>query len=408
MKRELTELSARLQAVVEEQICNRDFFANKLEEAAEIYNIPKGIAADILNGNKTVADYGNSFFGFLCTKLLAPELIDEFFTASEIAIWNDAKYVVDELKEIKIPMIKVCEDQWIGATTLDFLLSIDENHLMRYNESTQRILRKKMGSNGIVKYQPYINTAAVNQICDLMKSGTYISNTITFNVIPSDEYEVRYKDGELIIKGFPKDKPIFDILDGYHRFRAMKRLRMADPAFDYPMELRIVEFSEEKAKQFIFQEDQKTKMRVVDSKTYNQDDLANRVVDELNDAGSFRGMLTRNSTAIDMSVFGDAIRQTYFTSKDPKSRKWMREVIDDINNKAKWLEKVEPDKFDQRWSTNDIVEFVSVARYSKTEDEFNRLKRLVAYNDQLKGSAKRSEVAKYVKRAREVISKGDK
>ena len=379
MLRDLTEVSTQLREIVLSHVTDKKWFSKKVKEAAEKYCIPLGMAADIMNGNKRVTDYGDAFLCFLCTEVIAPEIIDECFTGSEIAMWKGACYNVETLTEIRIPMLQVASDQWIGATTFHYLLKIENAHMMRYNEATQRVLRKKMNATGEVRFEPYINQRAISEIKKLLENGTYISNTITLNLI--QDYDLDYINGEIVIQNLKKDTPVFDILDGYHRYRAMKKISMGNPDFDYPMELRIVTFSEEKAKQFIFQEDQKTKMRRVDSKTYDQDDPANKVVAELNDGGIFRGLLTKNGLRIDTAVFTEAVRCVYFKRTDPKTRKYQREVVEDINTKAKWMERVSPEIFDEYWDKNDVVRFLTAARVADSESSFRTIYRLLTYHD---------------------------
>ena len=100
-----------------------------------------------------------------------------------------------------------------------------------------------------------------------------------------------------------KHPTIMDILDGYHRYISMSEIVREDPTFDYPMMIQIVSFSEEKARQFIFQEDQKTQMKKVDSAAMNQYNPANTAVAKLNtDPNSnLRGEIVKTTGKIDPS-----------------------------------------------------------------------------------------------------------
>ena len=351
-----------------------DWFNRNLERAYKKYNVPRELAAEILNGSKTI---DSPFLGFVFANLLNEQLVTEFFTDAEIAVWKGSKYQTDEMTEIKIPMLQVASNQWIGAISLIQLIEIDEHHLMRYNENTQRVLRKKTYASGDVVYEPYINQSAVNQIYRLLENETYIPNTITFNMIDPDMLE--YRNGTVIISDFKKDTPVFDILDGYHRFRAMKKMHMTNPKFDYPMELRIVAFSEERAKQFIWQEDQKTRMRRIDSKAFNQDAAENRIVSELNDSGPFRGLLTTTGKQIDTPLFAAAVRQIYFKRGARPDRAEQIEVRRKIIDGARNLEETDPVKFERDWSISDIVSFIIATKYYKSEDCATKIVELKSY-----------------------------
>ena len=359
MKKELTELADELYAKVV-RIAGTpeqpDWFNRSIERAYKKYGVPRNISADILNGTKKV---DSQFLGFVFANVLDEHLVNEFFTDSEIAVWKSSKYQVDVLTEIKLPMLQVAPDQWIGATDLRTLIQIDDHHLMRYNENTQRVLRKKTYANGDEVYEPYINQQAVSQIYKLLENETYIPNTITFNVIDPDLIE--YRNGTFIMEGYQKDTPIFDILDGYHRFRAMKRMHLTNPDFNYPMELRIVSFSEERAKQFIWQEDQKTKMRRIDSKVFNQAAPENRIIRELNDSGPFRGLLTTTGKTIDTAVFAAAMKQVCFKRGEQPSREKLVQIRKRFNDVGVLLEDKTPEMFDRPWTTAEIVGFIIAA-----------------------------------------------
>lgn len=63
-----------------------------------------------------------------------------------------------------------------------------------------------------------------------------------------------------------------------HRYIAISDLSNLNEDFDYPMELRSTMFSESKAQQMIWQKDQKTKMRKIESDSLNQNNFANQVI----------------------------------------------------------------------------------------------------------------------------------
>ena len=69
------------------------------------------------------------------------------------------------------------------------------------------------------------------------------------------------------------------------------------------MIIQLVTFPEEKAKQFIYQEDQKTQMKRIDSAAMNQYNPANTVVTKLNSDpnSNIRGMIVKNNGKIDPS-----------------------------------------------------------------------------------------------------------
>jgi hypothetical protein len=80
------------------------------------------------------------------------------------------------------------------------------------------------------------------------------------------------------------------------------------------MELRIVNFTEDKAKQFIWQEDQKTQMRKIDSKSMNMNSSANIVVTRLNEnvRCNLKGLISRNEGTIPFGELAELVDYFYF------------------------------------------------------------------------------------------------
>ena len=80
------------------------------------------------------------------------------------------------------------------------------------------------------------------------------------------------------------------------------------------MELRIVNFTEDKAKQLIYQEDQKTKMRKVDSNSMNMNKAANIVVTRLNEnvICNLKGLISRNEGIINFGDLAELVDYFYF------------------------------------------------------------------------------------------------
>jgi hypothetical protein len=231
-------------------------------------------------------------------------------------------------------MVQVAPDQWIGAITAKELMKLKRQQLIKYNENTQRTMRRIV--HGQDRYfKIFLNNKSVEEIKESLRSGTYIADDITLNM-PLETTEFVFNNGTLTINEMDK----LDIIDGYHRYIAISRLSIEDKNFDYPMELRLVNFSEEKAKQLIYQKDQKTKMRQVDSAALNQYNPANIIIDQLNSdpACNIQGMIARNGGKINYSELSTLINYWWFpgNSKKQASRKEIllikKELQEKFNN----------------------------------------------------------------------------
>lgn len=245
------------------------------------YNLSEDIVFDIVSGGKSLADY-NDLVCFWITNEVDSSIIPEFFTPKEIKSFPGLQFEEDDgVLPIKLPMYQVAIDQWIGIIRISKLMELRDRGLLRYNADTQRAL-KVMEKGGEYIYQPYVNKAAVSQIYDRVKQSLFIPNTITLNIpmedIESGEADYNWEKGEMEITKIHK----FDIVDGYHRLLGFERMYDADNEFDMVIELRIIAFSVEKAKQFIWQEDHKTKMKRSDSLSYDTKNECNILLESIN------------------------------------------------------------------------------------------------------------------------------
>jgi len=283
------------------------------------------------------------------TKKLDPE---EFFSAREIKEYETTKYKPLKFSfPIKWQMVEVVEgSQWIGKISVKELMQLRDAQLINYNERTQRTL-KRVGSGDYEYYQIYLNRNAVDAIIKSYTEGQYIPNTITLNIPEAADF--KYSDGTLTIKETDR----LDILDGYHRYIAMSNIFNQDSNFDYEMELRVVCFSEETARQFIWQEDQKTKMRKLDSDSLNQNSPANQIINIINQTGLLKNIIGRNEGIIDQGLASNLIDKLWFNTTKVITRKQIIEVKDKLIEKFNLLLYQNPDIFEKRWN----YEFTVVA-----------------------------------------------
>lgn len=297
------------------------------ENVNATHNIPEEIVYDLINGNiepKQLSD----FEVFCIYETILPKLITEYYTSTEIEKYSKFQYKVNEIQlPIKISAMKVNDEQWITASDSNFLMLLKEKGLLIYNTNTQRTMTRYTNSS-TETYVITLNKQAVKQIKNLIQDGSYIPNVITLNIPEDSDFE--YKDGQLVIN----DISGFDIIDGYHRFVAMSQVHDVDPDFNYPIELRFVSFSESKARQFIYQEDQKTQMSKIDSESFNQNNNANIIVKKLNDDIDFNlYKKVDKSQIIDEAFLSDSINKIYNVKNltRPELLKIKNEIKNGIN-----------------------------------------------------------------------------
>lgn len=284
-------------------------------ELLEKYNIPISMSSDIISQRKDISEY-NTFILFALTDVISPKRVPIYFTPKEIELFSGSKYERSELEfPLKLHLIRVNGDQYIGRTTANFLMQLREKQLINYNAETQRAL-KIILKGGTKMLRPFINSSAVKQIEQCFSDRIFIPNMITLNINSDDERaDYIYDDKEEILT--IKDVTGFDIIDGYHRFLGMSRNYDRDNNWDYEMMLQITTFPLGKARQMIFQENQKTKMREVDLSSYDQYDAGNIVANRLNSDPECNlcGEININDGLVNAGIFAQAISRLYFDKK---------------------------------------------------------------------------------------------
>ena len=315
------------------------------DELNEKYNIPISLTADICTNREDISGVSD-FIAFAMLDGLSQNEVKKYFTEEEIKVFSKQKLVHEEfeLPLIFNDMVQVAQDQWIGKISARDLMRLKDAQIIKYNENTQRTMRRIIhGENRY--YRIALNNKSVTEIKESLSNGSYIPDDITLNM-PFESTEFTYNNGKITITELDK----LDILDGYHRYIAISRLITEDKNFDYPMELRLVSFSEEKAKQFIYQKDQKTKMRQVDSNALNQYSPANIIVNQLNTepSSNVQGMIGRNGGNINLTELSAMIDYYWFRGTGKVSRKDIlvakKEIQDKFNafisSDLKWADHV--------------------------------------------------------------------
>lgn len=343
----------RLTKKERQQIC-RDAFTE--------YGIPMDITADILVGRRNAKEFPPKIlFGIIST--ISPAKIQDYFTAEEIQVLGNSAI---EIKEATLPytfkdVVQISDDQWVGRIDVKTLMDLRDRQMINYKENSQRVMRHLI-SGGVETLRIFVNKIAVKSIATLMKSGRYIPDDITLNMPFDDadgESKFRYdeKSHTLTVTQLPNNK--FDILDGYHRYLGMSQVYNEDNAFDYPMEIRITNFPLSKAQQFVFQKDQKTKMKKVEADSYDQYSVANRIVSLINGDPLcyLQGRIGRgaeNISSVDMAI----LLKRMIIPDDIKAEnegKYIISVKQDLVQKFNALVEQKPELVDAKW--NDAMLF---------------------------------------------------
>lgn len=311
--------------------------------ANEKYDISKGMISDYVTGRVSLSEASEFVLFILLDTLqnIEPDgmrirKLSEFYIEKEIQYYSKQKYEIGKIKfPLTFKMIQVEDDQWIGKIDAKTLMKLREAQLITYNANAQRTMQRIVRGKKEV-YKIFINETAVGKIVQSFIKKVFIPNTVTLNIPAENDFDFDY-DEEICSLNI-KSIDHFDITDGYHRFVALCRVCDIDKDFNCNMELRIINFTEDKANQFIYQEDQKTKMRKLDSDSMNMDKASNIVATRLNEnvRCNFKGLISRNDGIIPFGEFAEIIHYFYFKGvKKEKERsliiKTVKELADNFN-----------------------------------------------------------------------------
>lgn len=351
------ELELFLEKQNEKIALNNESYEKVRNYMLKKYEIPTGMTMDMIARNELHSQTEFILFCLLdgIDQISNSKNIDKFFTKIEIEHYSKEKYNIETIKfPIKIQCEEVNKDQWIGVTNTNFFMELRRAQLIRYNVNAQRVLKRIIkGENIFFKIVP--NKIAIKAIKKLMKKREYVPTVITLNIPFDSDADFHYNPvtRELII-----DKlDAFDISDGYHRYLAMCEAHDEDSDFNYPMELRIINFTDEKARQFIFQEDQKTKMTQSNSNSMNTNRPSNIVIDRLNDMTTFdfKGQLGWSQGTVNYASLSDIIEFFYFKNKKEVNAAEIRVVRDDIKVKFNTLSELYPEYITKAFSEKELV-----------------------------------------------------
>ena len=346
--------------------------------ANETYDIPKGIISDLVSKRKSMSE-ASEFVLFILLDSMNNALknnkfkgIDEFYTMQEAQYYRKSKYETTNIKfPIIFKMVQVEDDQWTGKIDVKTLMQLRQAQLINYNVNAQRTMQQMVRGDK-TSYKITLNYKAVKEISNAYLNNTFIPNTITLNMPVEIEPEFYYDEEScsLVIKSIEH----FDVTDGYHRYISACQVSDSDENFNYNMELRIVNFTEDKAKQFIFQEDQKTKMRKIDSNSLNMNKAANIVATRLNENVRFnlKGLISRNEGIISFGEFAELIDYFYFKDKGKEKERIITiQAIKELTDNFNMLTEYNTEYLEQKMSYKTLLAAMFCFDYFRNNSEIN-------------------------------------
>lgn len=384
------KLIRQLNQQLQSEVLNSTIVSQRMTDLAK-YGLSKSFVSNYVTLRENIASADDlTLYYFTITYL--PGKVKDFFLPAEIATYKKIKLHEESLdSEIVLRAIQVTDNQWSGRISAKELMKWRNAQIINYNENAQRSM-KHIISRGRDFYQIALNQNAVNSIADSLLQESFIPNTLTFNV--PETVEIHYDD-ESATLSFNLDGQMLDILDGYHRYIAISKASIINPNFDYQFEIRIVQFSTNIAQQFIWQEDQKTKMQKIHSDAMNQHKLSNQITQRVNENPNcdFYNNITTNGI-INKGYFSAMVHQMYCKRVAKKNellvqKQATNELVDYLN----WLASIDDSYLSKTWDKRIVYSTVYLAaRGIKDVKKVHKLHRELYTTENLKYLFARSEI----------------
>lgn len=358
-------LEKELTIVLKRNINRKSILSGWIKETNRKYEMPEKVSSDYITMRKDLVD-ASVFALFIIADVIKPTLIPQYFAPKEIKSLSKEKWNIEKISfPLQYHMVQISEEQFIGKISVKELMLLRNAQLIKYNENTQRTMQHIVkGKTELFKIS--LNKTAVYNIMNSYESDLYIPNTITLNMPEDAEYYYDEKNSQLEITSLD----YFDMLDGYHRYIALSKIVNQNPEFDYEMELRIVQFEEDKAKRFIWQEDQKTKMRKIDSESMDTSKASNKIVERLNmNCCELGGKISRNKGIINAANLANIIDVVMLKDvKKADERLAIRNISADITDIFDFYTNERPELAKKPWNKLFTYVLIYEIRYGNPND----------------------------------------
>lgn len=342
MKRQ--ELIKTLRRFCDKVALNRKQMLSVAEFCHTQYGVPQNEMLDVINDRISFETKTDDFLFFISSGLskYVPEFkIKAHYTDEEIKENENKKYIIQGNYLVTIPCVPIIPGkQWIGAVDARFFLELDRNQKINYNYEKQRV-RQKVVKGDEIYFRTKISMKSVRQISQLMMNGEYVSDYLTLDIPYENTLNDFFYDEnkkELVFKNLDS----FDITDGYHRLEAMRMCYEKDKEFNYPMGIQITQFSLQKTQQFIYQADQKNKMSITQTNSYNSLRYSNEVCNFLNeDSGCIYNRMIKRSgnKTLDFVALSDIVDYYWFGAgrTEGKKKEFGKAEVIQATNEVKGL-----------------------------------------------------------------------
>lgn len=180
-------------------------------------------------------------------------------------------------------VLRISGNEYLTEMKAEYLLKMWANEEIKYVPEIQRGSVTKYDKKDNKTEVPVYSKSNINKIYNAMVSGNYYSDMLTFNIDVDNDNEIKYNNGDLEISA-----DCLEISDGYHRIRALEKVKESNDAgitnidldnFKFPIKITYLDTG--KAQQQFYQFSQGLKISSSRSEFFNSVDLANILVKRL-------------------------------------------------------------------------------------------------------------------------------
>lgn len=354
MKTERGQLEHYLRLTIEENALNTQVH-DQVKEFFKQKNISPGEVAAMLTQQIPLETLDGVIL-YLLTKGLyqatGSEILNPVRWFTNIEIDEAERYKKDKQEMLEGDLVfekvlKVEGDHWLTTLSSQTIKQLYDSFRVYYRPETQRgMLTYRSGDSIINRID--VNKRVVNEITEKLVEGSFISNTLTFNVLKNGDDRIIYDEDNMRLTIGEESE--IDVVDGFHRSYAILKALIIKPDLKKNWEIRIVNWDVDKAQRFIYQESLQTPLRKSRQEELNQEKLENQIVRNLNEMPRNEmqhkittdyNLIKYNIAYVMFDILSKTIRETFKIKSQRDVKKISQFLVDFFNE----LIGIYPDEF---------------------------------------------------------------
>jgi hypothetical protein len=222
---------------------------------------------------------------------------EDFFTPAEIKTakqYSGKMYIEDELT---FPItfknaLQVSRDSWVFMMDIQTLVKLLKSRKLHWNPESQREATYKVVNGEIIEEATLIMPNVI-EMKRLLKENRLERTQIILNCSlgtsdTDDEVIFNEDTHELTIQSGTK----CDILDGFHRLKAVELALGENPNIEFEFEVKILNFTVDRAAQYLAQISKGTRMSEVKRRSMSRETNADIVVKELSEMSKLKNRIS--------------------------------------------------------------------------------------------------------------------